>query len=245
MSFTHNQYTVPLLLFDFKRFEHLSLFQSKTVINLGYRSQQCIALRFFALSMRRESRHLSLPISATYLGWYQRQNPGGRQHEDIILWAAWGILDHCDATGICSGGKSCSVLNTRLLGKEKDIVWLLPCHDSLPPSSMFSHSLWWLVAHTVLRWLNRQSILICGGDTAPFDISPKNWLLWWVFLLSKGLLLFCPVHCVEKTPRQLSHCLSNISNPICCGRESHSIARPSAVAWTHAHTSCICTHSNV
>ena len=77
--------------------------------------------------------------------------------------------------------KSRSVLNTRCLGKEKDIVWLLPCHVFLPPSSMFSHSLWQLVAHTILRWLDRRSILICSGDTAPFDISPKNWLLWWFF----------------------------------------------------------------
>lgn len=74
---------------------------------------------------------------------------------------------------------------------------------------------------------------------------PKELTALMVFLLSKGLLLFWPVHCVEKTPRQLTHCLSNIFNPICRGHASRSIARPSAVARAHAHNRCTCTHSNV
>ena len=48
--------------------------------------------------------------------------------------------------------------------------------------------------------------------------------------------LFCPVHCVEKTPRRVTHCLSNIFNPIYCGHVSHSIACLSSVAPTHTHT---------
>ncbi len=65
---------------------------------------------------------------------------------------------------------------------------------------MFSRALWRLLGRTVLSWLDGQSILICGGDTAPFDISPKNWLLWW-FCFSPRAFSYSVQFTVWKRPR--------------------------------------------
>lgn len=109
---------------------------------------------------------------------------------------------------------------------------------------MFPHSLWRLVGHTVLSWLQAEYSHLQWGYSSLWHF-PKELTALMVFRLSKGLFLFCPVHCVEKTPRRVSHCLSNIFNPIYCGHVSHSTAWLSLVTWAHAHTYCTRTHSNV
>lgn len=76
--------------------------------------------------------------------------------------------------------------------------------SSLPPSFFYasffsSHSFWWLVGCIALSWLDRQSILICSGNTTPFDISPKNWLLWW-FYFSLSDIVYSVQFIVWKRP---------------------------------------------
>lgn len=112
-------------------------------------------------------------------------SPWWGEGEDIISWAACWIKIGFDATGACSEGKSCFVLDTRCPPKENDIVWFPRLTAFLPPSllpsllglmsPLYSQQ---LVSRAVLSWLCSQSILICSGDTALFDISPKNRLLW-------------------------------------------------------------------
>lgn len=63
---------------------------SKTVINLGNRSQQCIAFLFLALSQKTQFRHCCCQF-CHLLGMRPETNPWWKEHEDIISWAAWWI----------------------------------------------------------------------------------------------------------------------------------------------------------
>lgn len=59
------------------------VFQSKTVINLGNRSQQCIAFLLCALSMKTESRHCCCQF--WHLLWMKPEtNPWRKEHAEII-----------------------------------------------------------------------------------------------------------------------------------------------------------------
>lgn len=176
-----------------------------------------------------------------------------RPDKSLVEWT-WGYYfvgclvnsDHCDATGICTGENPALFLIQRRLDKKKKEQKKRTLSSSLcfPPSFSYVFSL--VVAtgrpHRI-SWLDRQSILICSGDTAPFDISPKNWLLWW-FFFSLRAFSYSVQFSVWKTLRRVSHCLSNIFNPIYCGHMSHSIACLSLVTWMHAHTNCTHAHSN-
>lgn len=72
-----------------------------------------------------------------------------------------------------------------------------------------------------------------------------------VLPLSEARFLFCPVHSVEETLQQVSHCLSNIFNPIYCSHMSHSVAclfgqcMPPLTKDTHTRTHRITVDTHI
>lgn len=152
--------------------------------------------------MRTEFRHCCCQF-CHLLGMRPETNPWWREHEDIISWAAWWIKI------IVMPRASAQKENPSLFSiqyvwvKKMTLFGFFLLHVPLPPSP-FSvscpHSLWRLVGRTVLSWLYRQRVLICSGDTAPFDISPKNRLLWW-FPFSLRAFSYSVQFTVWKRPR--------------------------------------------
>lgn len=197
--------------------------------------QQCIAFLLFVLSKKTKSRRSCQ--FCHLLGMNPETNAWLLEHVEMIslFFNGWLFLQPCMFQIISTG--------TPALFSKRDVSvrkghCLVSSLTYVPPwlfSVIVSLSLWWLVGHTVLSWLDRQSILICTGDTASFDISPKNWLHWWFCFSQRAFSLFCPVHCMEKTWQLVSHCLSNIFNPI-CSPPSHFNAQISVVRLTQTPT---------
>ncbi len=174
------------------------------------------------------------------LGMKPETNPWWWEHEDIILWSAWRIK----IIVAPQAGKSGCVLNTGHLGKEKDIVWRLLAHVALSPrycvSPLFVGTGW-----PRLSWHDRQSILICSEDTAPFDISPKNWLLWWFFASLRAFSYSVQFN-VWKRPRGEWVIVSLTSSIQFTAATCHTLSHVSL--WSHGrtrtHTYCTRMHSN-
>lgn len=104
-----------------------------------------------------------------------------------------------------------------------------------------------MAGQTVLGWLDRREYSHLQWWYSSLWHFPTEMTSLMVLLLSKALFLFCPVHCVEETPQQVSHCLSNIFNPIYCSHMSHSVAclfgHWGACAHTHTDTHLLYIHT--
>lgn len=206
-----NQYTTPQLLFDFRRVWAF-VFQSKTLINLGNRSQQCIAFLLSAFSLETESRRCCCQL-CHLLGMKPETNPRWKEGADFFF--LHGLLG---GIRIILEPKASAWKENDVLFSKRDI-WvekrslsgsLLEICPSLLCSVMVSLSLWlhriktaWQTKYSRLQQWSR-SLWHFPKELTALKASP----------LSRGLCAFSPVRRVEKTRRPVSHRLCDNFNPV-------------------------------